>query len=231
MLNIVLNIVDAPRAIAGEHNASTCAEADGIPVSQLERWVFFDSTKTNNVISGTFTKILLSLPHVTIVGLCLNTPFVSYNRLCRANKTTCYFSRNNPANTLLVEALSLLEASLIHKFKKTQCSKKTPTFSLKELLERSSINIFSESGEQPDDPSRQLADATPDDPSRQLADAPPDAVIVSCDAAAHRKSGGGDKNEHVSSTAKSQIIRISGIWESAHSIGLIYKFFETSNES
>ena len=183
--------------------------------------ISFSRPTKNNVINGTFTKIIMTFPYVTIMGLCINTPIVAHRRIRDISKTTIFSSKFSNANIALFKILSTIEDRIIHKFKATHNSSKIAVFSLKEHLYNSSIKIFNNRE------SNNTSSFGIEDPIFEThLDAEKEEVLSENEICSSKtlieNRGDLEDDSHLS-----QLIRISGVWESSTSVGIIYKFLET----
>ena len=197
-------------------------EAGVVAVRDIICNTSFSDAKKNTVISGTFTKIIFSTSYMTTAGLYIRAPFVIHARNRLSKKTTVYFSKSNVINSELIYALGNIESQILHKFRHANNSHKYLVFSLRDALSHSNIKLFEDVGE-PARVSKSCAALASDSPEchMSLPDPQGEDVLASSDFR-ERTSAPGPTN-------RSYIIRISGVWESENSIGIIYKFLESTH--
>jgi hypothetical protein len=246
-----------PRQYGSVQSDSTPAEKDIKDFCRdIVSHVFFSRPTKNNVIDGTFTKIMMAFPYVTTVGLYINSPIVAHRIVKDISKTTIFSSKFSNANLSLFRTLSIIECQIIDKFKASHNSAKTAVYALREHLYNSSIKIFNnresanplQSGVEDAffEIHNSQESATPDlsefeqnESSSQESAGEEGDLQVGCSL--RRKTTeneawsllyrGDPQDDDIDDSHLSQLIRISGVWESSSSVGIIYKFLETESRA
>jgi hypothetical protein len=173
--------------------------------------IFFQEKKNNIIIDGTFTKIVYSTNWFSTNGIYLYIPFIYASTQKRSSvfrpETPLAKKKNNkqyidldttqPINYNIIQSISDFEDIILKYYKKTFQIEKSSSYTLRNQLTTGTINI-SVTEQEP----------VNSEPAHFGAF---NSLIVS-------------DEEPVSETK--YILKISGIWENNHSIGITYKFIQ-----
>lgn len=168
--------------------------------------VFFQEKKNNIIIDGTFTKIVYSTNLFSTNGIYLFLPFI-YTPILKRNtvfrneskrkKQYIDLDTTQPTNYYIIQCISDFEDSLLKYYKKTFQTDKSCSYTLRNQLTTGTINISL-----------------------------PDQEVAFNDTVNFGSFNSLMMNDDEIVSDTKYILKISGIWENNHSIGITYKFIQ-----
>lgn len=203
-MNIIIDCSHFSKSSKQELGGFLTSETNKLSIEYL----YFQEKKNNIIINGTFTKIVYSTKEFSMNGLYLYLPFIFAQTKNQRNvyqtRTDHYKKKKQyidldttqPSNYNIIECISEFEDSILKYYKRVFNVEKTSSYTLRNQLMTGTINISLVEGE---------------------------TVSVS-----DSQSNFGIFNSLMTEdeTETKYILKISGIWENAQTIGITYKFIQ-----